>query len=118
MSSRLLLFLLLPAVLAAKSYQYPEIATEVLLLPNGDVRIVPACRPAWFAASGVSLTDAGLGSFQASVGSLSNFATNFSGMVASFSPSSSSGGGFSGGGGGGGGGGSSAWARPGTLPGR
>jgi uncharacterized membrane protein len=63
--------------------------------------------PVWYVAAGAPGRGAGFTSMQQGIQSLSSFGSNFTGMVASFSPKSSTGGGFSGGGGGGGGGGSS-----------
>jgi uncharacterized membrane protein len=63
--------------------------------------------PVWYFASGAPGRGAGFASVHQGVQSLSSLGSNFTGMVASFSPKSSTGGGFSGGGGGGGGGGSS-----------
>ncbi|UCG42711.1 MAG: DUF2207 domain-containing protein [candidate division WOR-3 bacterium] len=72
-----------------------------------EVRGQAVVWPAWYVAAGAAGRGAGFASVQQGIQSLSSLGSNFTGMVASFSPKSSTGGGFSGGGGSGGGGGSS-----------
>ena len=68
---------------------------------------VPLVMPVWFHGGPGQAGMAGMNSLTSGLAGFESFASNFTGMMNSFSASAATGGGFSGGGGGGGGGGSS-----------
>jgi hypothetical protein len=72
-----------------------------------EQRGTPLPLPVWYIAAAGAHPGAGLADLQSGLAGFQSFATNFTGMMNSFSSATATGGGFSGGGGGGGGGGSS-----------